>query len=239
MFHERFALETTLPVCKTFWDFQAHQISVWVTCTWKEWTSNDFIVFSQSTKEEDIFPRQRRLVFLLSSFGQILLPKLYSLLGVVRNFRSFFKSVFQKNLLGLPPPPDFRTKKGLMGIPMYTCTSMYLNTHTSFVQGHSSTPLPFATTTSLTTPHCAMFIELFLLEHLRCFCVTDDRRRVFCGNTVHDSHAQRAAVALRTHSGWSPSARIIFAGGSLGTWRTSVSRHNMNARTFRTGWRQS
>ena len=26
-------------------------------------------------------------------------------LGVVRNFRSFFKSVFPKNLLGLPPPP--------------------------------------------------------------------------------------------------------------------------------------
>ena len=63
---------------------------------------------------------------------------------------------------------------------MYTCTSMYLNTHTSFMQGHSSTPLPFTTITSLTT-HCVMFIELFLLEHLRCFFVTDDRqRRVFC-----------------------------------------------------------
>ena len=64
---------------------------------------------------------------------------------------------------------------------MYTWTSMNLITHTSFMQGHSSTPLPFTTTTSLTTPHCAMFIELFLLEHLRCFFVTDDRqRRVFC-----------------------------------------------------------
>ena len=64
---------------------------------------------------------------------------------------------------------------------MYTCTSMCLNTHTSFMQGHSLTPLPFTTTTSLTTPYCAMFIELFLLEHLRCFFVTDDRqRRVFC-----------------------------------------------------------
>ena len=41
---------------------------------------------------------------------------------------------------------------------------------------------PSTTTTSLTTPHCAMFIELFLLEHLWCFLVTDDRqRRVFCG----------------------------------------------------------
>ena len=37
--------------------------------------------------------------------------------GVVRNFRIFFKSVFPKNFLGLPPPPDFRTKS-LMGIPM-------------------------------------------------------------------------------------------------------------------------
>ena len=47
--------------------------------------------------------------------------------------------------------------------------------------GPPLTPLPFTTTTSLTTPYCAMFIELFLLEHLRCFFVTDDRqRRVFC-----------------------------------------------------------
>ena len=99
-------------------------------------------------------------------------------------FRSFFKSVFPKNLLGLPPPPSpwlSYKKKSLMGIPMYTCTSMYLNTHTSFMQDHSSTPLPFTTTTSLTTPHCAMFIELFLLEHLRCFFVIDDQqRRFFC-----------------------------------------------------------
>ena len=83
IFNARVALETTLPVCKTSWDFQAHRISVWVTCAWEEWNSNDFVVFSQSTKEEDIFPKQRRFVFLLSSFGQTLFPKLYSLLDAL------------------------------------------------------------------------------------------------------------------------------------------------------------
>ena len=46
-----------------------------------------------------------------------------------------------------------------------------------------------------------------------------DNDEFFCGErrpSVHDSHAQRAAAALRTHSRRSPSARILFAGGSLG-----------------------
>ena len=34
-----------------------------------------------------------------------MLKPVFALLGVVHNFRSFFKSVFLKNLLGLPPPP--------------------------------------------------------------------------------------------------------------------------------------
>ena len=120
---------------------------------------------------------------------------------------------------------------------MYACTSMYLNTHTSFMESQSSAPLPFTTTTSLTTPPCAVFIELFLLKHLRCFFVNDDRqRRVFCRPAVHDSHAQRATAALRSRSRRFPSARVFFAGGSLGAWRTSVSRHYDECENFLNWW---
>ena len=122
---------------------------------------------------------------------------------------------------------------------MYTCTSMYWNTHTSFMQGHS-TRLPFTTTTSLTTLHCATFIELFLLEHLRYFFVLQmiDNDEFFVGNTVDDSHAQRAAGTLRTRSRRSVKGSSRVAGGSLGAWRTSVSasRHNMNHENF-PNWR--
>ena len=73
-----------------------------------------------------------------------------------------------------------------------------------------------------------MFIELFLLEHLRCSFVTDDRQRVFCRERRPwqscTAGSQQAAAALRTRSRRSPSARVLFAGGSLGACRTSVSR---------------
>ena len=98
---------------------------------------------------------------------------------------------------------------------MYTCTSMYLNTHTSFMQGHSSTQLPFTTTTSLTT-HCAIFIELFLLEHLRCYFVTSDRQRVFLSGTpsmtvLHSGRRPHFAcvhVDLRQQGFFSLAARL-------------------------------
>ena len=54
-----------------------------------------------------------------------------------------------------------------------------------------------------------------------------DNDELFVGNAVDDSQARRAAASLRTRSRWSPS-RVLLAGGSLGGWRMSVSRHNMN-----------
>ena len=98
-------------------------------------------------------------------------------------FEVFLNPYSRRICLDSPPPPGFRTKKKFDGHPnvyvyQYVLEHPY-KLHAG--QGHSSTPLPFTTTTSLTAPHCAMFIELFLLEHLRCFFVTDDRqRRVFC-----------------------------------------------------------
>ena len=132
-------------------------------------------------------------------------------------FEVFLNPYSRRICLDSPPPPDFSTQKSLMGIPKYTCTSMYLNTHTSFMQGHSSTPLPFTTTTSLTTTHCATFIELFLLEHLRCFFVTDDRqRRVFLSGkpsmtVLHSGrrpHFARVHVDLRQQGFFSLADRL-------------------------------
>ena len=67
-----------------------------------------------------------------------------------------------------------------------------------------------------------------------------DNDEFFVGNAgdVDDSHAKRAAGALRTCSRRSVKGSSRIAGGSLGAWRTSVSvsRHNMNHENF-PNWR--
>ena len=161
-------------------------------------------------------------------------------------FRSFFKSVFPKNLLGLPPPPlplTFVQKKKFDGHPNVYVYQYVLEHPYKLHAGPlvDSTPLHHyhqPDDSSLRYVHRALSPRTPAMLFRNWWSTTT----VFLSGTTSMTvmHSGRRPHFARVHTDLRHCARVLFAGGSLGAWRTSVSRHNMNARTFRTGgWRQS